>query len=81
MSLCCFFIRVVAVVSHIQRTGCQPQKTTLHGGQSRSSSAEQGKYNKKRKSGSSTPLPPEHDFYLYLYMYLYEYEYDPSEGL
>ena len=30
-------------VSHIQRLGCQPEKTTLHGGQSRSWSAEQGK--------------------------------------
>ena len=27
---------VVVVVSHIQRIGCQPEKTTLHGGQSRS---------------------------------------------
>ena len=34
------------VVSHIQRIGCQPEKTTLHGGQSRSWSAEQGKENK-----------------------------------
>ena len=33
---------VVVVVSHIQRIGCQPEKTTLHGGQSRSWSAEQG---------------------------------------
>ena len=40
----------VFVVSHIQRIGCQLEKTTLHGGQSRSSSAEQGKKeNKKRK--------------------------------
>ena len=30
-------------VSHIQRLGCQPEKITLHGGQSRSWSAEQGK--------------------------------------
>ena len=37
---------VVVVVSHIQRIGCQPEKTTLHGGQSRSWSAEQGKENK-----------------------------------
>ena len=34
---------VVVVVSHIQRIGCQPEKTTLHRGQSRSWSAEQGK--------------------------------------
>ena len=26
---------VVIVVSHIERIGCQPQKTTSHGGQSR----------------------------------------------
>ena len=32
------------VVSHIQRIGCQPEKTALPGGQSRSWSAEQGKY-------------------------------------
>ena len=31
---------------------------TLHGGQSRSWSAEQGKENKKRKSGSTTSPPP-----------------------
>ena len=33
---------VVVVVSHIQRIGCQPEKTTIHGGQSRSWSAEHG---------------------------------------
>ena len=40
-------ITAVFVVSHIQRSGCQPEKNTLPGGQSRSWSAEQGK-NKKR---------------------------------
>ena len=45
------------VVSHIQRIGCQPEKTTLHGGQSRSWSAEQGKKKKKKKSGSVPPPP------------------------
>ena len=41
---------VVVVVSHIQRIGCQPEKkTTLHGGQSRSWSAEQGKKIKQEK--------------------------------
>ena len=30
------------VVYHIQPIGCQPEKTTLHGGQSRSWSPEQG---------------------------------------
>ena len=37
----------VVVVSHIQRIGCQPEKPTLHGGQSRSWSAEQGKKEEK----------------------------------
>ena len=36
----------------------QAVRTTLHGGQSRSWSAEQGKENKKRMSGSTPPLPP-----------------------
>ena len=35
----------VVVVSHVQCIGCQPEKTTLRGGQSRSWSAEQGKNN------------------------------------
>ena len=43
-------------VSHTRRIGCQPERTTLHDGLSRSWSAEQGKENKKRKSGS-TPHP------------------------
>ena len=43
----------VVVVSHIQRMGCLPEKTTLHGGQSRSWSAEQ---EIKKKSGSAPPL-------------------------
>ena len=51
---------VVVVVSHIQRIGCQPEKTTLHGGQSRSWSAEQGKENKRKKSGSIPPPHPPH---------------------
>ena len=40
------------VVSHIQRIGCQPGKnySTLHGGQSRSWSAEQGKKKKKKST-------------------------------
>ena len=49
---------VVVVVSHIQRIGCQPEKTTLHGGQSRSWSAEQGKKNKKSLVASPPPPPP-----------------------
>ena len=39
----------VVVVSHIQRIGCQPEKTTLHGGQSCSWFAGQG--GKKKKEG------------------------------
>ena len=34
--------------SHIQRFVCQPEKTTFHGGQSRSWSAEQGKKEKEK---------------------------------
>ena len=49
-------LQIVVVVSHIQRIGCQPEKTTLHGGQSRSWSAEQGQ--KKKESGSAPPPPP-----------------------
>ena len=45
----------VVGVSHIQRICCQPEKNVLHGGQSRSWSAEQRKENKKRKSRSATP--------------------------
>ena len=49
---------VVDVVPHIQRIGCQPEKTTLHGGgQSRLWSAEQGK-KRKRKSLAAPPPPP-----------------------
>ena len=48
---------VVVVVAHIQRIGCQPEKTTLHGGQSRSWSAEQGK-KEKEKSLAAHPPPP-----------------------
>ena len=50
---------VAVVVSHIQRIYCQPEKTTSHGGQSRSWSAELGKENKNMTSGSAPPpLPP-----------------------
>ena len=38
--LCCVF--------HIERIGCQPERTTLHGG-SRSSSAEQGKEREQKE--------------------------------
>ena len=48
---------VIVVVSHIQRIGCQPEKITLHGGQSRSWSAEHGKEN-KRRSLAAYPPPP-----------------------
>ena len=49
---------VVVVVSHIQRIGCQPEKTTLHGGQSRSWSAEQRKENKRKSLAAYPPTPP-----------------------
>ena len=52
---------VVVVVSHIQRIGCQPGKTTLHGGQSRSWSAEQGK-KKEEKNIWPRALPPRCSF-------------------
>ena len=43
-------LRPAVVVSHIQRIGRQPEKSTLiHGGQSPSRYAEQGKENKKTK--------------------------------
>ena len=45
--------------THIQRIGCQPEKTTLHGGQSRSWSAEQEKRENKIESlEAHRPLPP-----------------------
>ena len=47
------------VVSHIQSIGCQPENTrSLHGGQSGSWSAEQGKEKKKKKKPSSASPPP-----------------------
>ena len=49
---------VVVVVCYIQRIGCQPGKTTLHDGQSRSWSANQGKNKNKNKSPSAPPPPP-----------------------
>ena len=49
---------VVVVVSRIQRIGCQLGKTTLHGGQSRSWSAEQGKENKIKRLAAYSPPPP-----------------------
>ena len=50
---------VVVVVSHIQRIGCQPEKTTLHGGQSRSWPAEQGERKRKTKNlKAPPPFPP-----------------------
>ena len=47
------------VASHIQRIGCQPEKNTLPGGQSRSWSAEQGKNeNRKSLAAQPSPIPP-----------------------
>ena len=42
--------------------GCQPEKTTLHGGQSRSWSAEQGKENKRKSLAAYPPHPPHCSF-------------------
>ena len=58
--ICCIVVVVVVVVSHIQRIGCQPEKTTLHGGQSRSWSAEQGKENKRKSLAAYPPPHPPH---------------------
>ena len=44
----------VMIVSHIQRIGCQPEKTTLHGGQSRSWSAEQGNGHHIKQAGQGS---------------------------
>ena len=57
-----FVHHVVVVVfdSHIQRIGCQPEKTTLHGGQSRSWSVEQGKENKRKSLAAYPPPHPPH---------------------
>ena len=49
-----YISRLLFVVSHIQRIGCQPEKTTLHRGQSRSWSAEQG----KKEKGKVWQRPP-----------------------
>ena len=56
---CIDVVLVVVVVSHIQRIGCQPEKATLHGGQSRLWSAEQGKENKRKKLAAYLPPTPE----------------------
>ena len=53
---------VAAVVSHIQRIGYQPEKNTLHGGQSRLWSAEQGKEEKKERLATPPPPPPRCSF-------------------
>ena len=57
-SLVVIVVIVVVVVSHIQHIGCQPEKTTLHGGQSRSWSAEQGKKRGKKNLAAQPPPPP-----------------------
>ena len=38
----CTLTLIAIIVSHIQRIGCKPEKPTLHGGQFRAWSAEQG---------------------------------------
>ena len=50
-----FLEALVVVFSHIQRIGCQPEKTTLHSGESRSWSVEQGKENKRRSLAAYPP--------------------------
>ena len=55
-------VGVVVVASHVQRIGCQPEKTTLHGRQSRSWSAEQGKGYKREILAAQPPtLAPVQD--------------------
>ena len=49
---------VVVAVSHIQRIGCQPEKSTLHGDQSCSWFAEQGKKKEEKKVWQRPPPPP-----------------------
>ena len=50
------------VVSHIQRIGCQLEQMTLHGGQSRSLSAEQKRERRtKEESFAAHPPPPTPD--------------------
>ena len=67
---------LLVVVSHIQRIGYQPEKTTLHGGQSRSWSAEQENKIKNKKSGSAPPPPAllvreKKSTYVYMYVCMY----------
>ena len=46
------------VVSRIQRISCQPENTTIYGGQPRpSSSAKQGKENKRKRLAAYPPPP------------------------
>ena len=51
-------VDIYDVVSHIQRIGCQPEKTALPGGQSRSWSAEQGKKENIKCLAGQPPAPP-----------------------
>ena len=51
------------IVSHIQRIGFQPEKTTSHGGQSRSWSAEKGKEDKRKSLAVPPPTPLHHPHY------------------
>ena len=59
--VCCFCLLFFAVFSHSMYWLTNPKKLpqgTLHGDRSRLWPAEQGKYNKKIKSGSTPPPPP-----------------------
>ena len=57
---CSCYVVDDVVVSHIQRIGCQPEKTILHGGQSRSWSTVQGKENKRKSLAANPPRHPPH---------------------
>ena len=48
-----------------------PKKTTLHGGQSRSWSAEQGEKKKKKTSLAAPPPPARCSFGEFKYIYIY----------
>ena len=61
MHLYLLLLLLLLLLSHIQRIGCQPEKTILHGGQSRSWSAEEGKKEKGKvwqRPPPPTPTPP-----------------------
>ena len=52
------FVVVVVVVSHIQRIGCQPEKTLLYTVANPARGLLNKEEKKKKKSGSAPPPPP-----------------------